>query len=102
MKPGSKVYYIRAVLGCVAGALSGALTFSLRGLAPLLVSNAASIAVALLAYYLSVLLAKAAGVRAEDLNNPAYLKRGGLFTFIFLWLASWSLTASFLIPPWSW
>ncbi|MEM4699688.1 MAG: hypothetical protein QXT74_01900 [Candidatus Nezhaarchaeales archaeon] len=102
MRPGSKVYYLRALMGCVAGVASGLLSSSLHILAPLQVINIASIAIAFVAYYSSILLAKAVGVRAEDLNNPSYLKRGGLFTFIFLWLASWSLTASLLIPPSMW
>lgn len=102
MRPGSKVYYLRALLGCIAGVASGLLSSSLHALAPFHVINIASIAIAFAAYYLSILLAKAAGVRAEDLNNPSYLKRGGLFTFVFLWLTSWSLTTSLLIPPSMW
>ncbi|MCX8204337.1 MAG: hypothetical protein N3H31_01605 [Candidatus Nezhaarchaeota archaeon] len=102
MRPGSKVYYLRALLGCLAGALSGLLSFSLRGLAPSQLISLASVALAFAAYYFSIFLAKAVGVKAEDLNNPSYLKRGGLFTFIFLWLTSWSLTASLLIHPSSW
>lgn len=101
MKPGSKVYYIRSALGCLAGALCGLLTSSLHGLLPFQAIDAVSVLVAAIAYYLSVLLSRAAGVRAEDLNNPRYLKRGGLFTFILLWLMVWSLVSSLLVPlPW--
>ena len=99
MKPGSKVYYLRALLGCVAGVLCGYLSFSLRGSLPFQVIDAASIALAAVVYYVSILLPRALGVRAEDLNNPSYLKRGGIFTFILLWLMFWSLTATLLIPP---
>jgi hypothetical protein len=98
LKPGSKVYYIRSALGCLAGALCGLLTFSLHGLLPFQVIDAASMLIAALIYYLSMLLSRAAGVKAEDLNNPQYLKRGGLFTFILLWLMVWSLVSSLLIP----
>jgi len=99
LKPGSKVYYVRALFGCLAGVLCGFLTFSLRGSLPFQAINAASILVAAAAYYASILVPRALGVRAEDLNNPSYLKRGGLFTFILLWLSLWSLTATLLIPP---
>lgn len=99
MKPGSKVYYSRALMGCLAGILCGLLSFSLRGSLPLYVIDAASIVLAVATYYASIYLAKVLGVRAEDLNNPSYLKRGGLFTFILLWLMFWSLTATLLIPP---
>jgi len=99
LKSGSKVYYSRALMGCLAGLLCGLLSFSLRESLSFQVIDAISIALAAVIYYVSILLARALGVRAEDLNNPSYLKRGGLFTFILLWLMLWSLTATLLIPP---
>ncbi|RLF16436.1 MAG: hypothetical protein DRJ97_00900 [Thermoprotei archaeon] len=103
MRPGSKVYYSRAFMGLLAGLICGLIHNPLSLVVPLPLYDAIAILVAIALYYVSILLAKhVLGVKPDDLNNPSYLKRGGIFTFIMLWLMTWTLMASFqtpLIPP---
>ncbi|RLF12299.1 MAG: hypothetical protein DRJ98_00870 [Thermoprotei archaeon] len=101
MKPGSKVYYSRSLMGIMAGLVCGALDNLLASLSPY-VYDVVAIVVAAMIYYASILFARfVLNVKPDDLNNPAYLKKGGLFTFILLWLMVWSLTVSFQRPlPW--
>lgn len=99
MRPGSKVYYTRALMGVLAGVLCGLLHTHLHGALPLIAYDIVAILVAVALYYASILLARhVLNVRPDDLNNPSYLRRGGIFTFIMLWLMAWTLMASFQAP----
>lgn len=97
MKPGSKVYYTRVLLGVIVGLFSSWLYLILPvGVLRSLIPSVLAILVYLGSFYLVTRVLK---VKAEDLNNPAFLKTGGLFIYFLTWLVFWSLCLTFTLPP---
>ncbi|MDI9619763.1 MAG: hypothetical protein QFX33_02975 [Candidatus Nezhaarchaeota archaeon] len=100
MRPGTKIYVARVLFGIVAGITSALvnpslLTMQSHGIVssfiPILIATALYVA----SYYFVKRCLRAA---ISSLNEASYSYRGGLFTYILLWILTWSLLATLLFP----
>ena len=103
MRPGTKVYATRMVFAIVAGIISAEInpilfTIQSYGLAAVLIPILIAIALYVASYYFAK---DVINVKPSMLNEPSYLYKGGLFTYILIWIITWSLIASLYIPLYS-
>jgi len=97
VKAGSKIYYTRVLLGVGVGLFSGWLYLVLPlGLLQSLIPSILAVLVYVGSFYL---ITRVLRIKAEDLNNPAFLKTGGIFAYFLTWLVFWSLYLTFTLPP---
>jgi len=103
MRPGSKVYATRIAFAIVAGVLSAVINPTLFRLDSQVVAHAAialmvPILIAVLLYMASYHFVKSViRVSPTSLNDPSYMYKGGIFTYVIVWIVTWSLTATFAI-----
>lgn len=100
MRPGTKVYMARIAFAIVAGLLSSLInpmyfTFQSHGVAASIIPIIIAIFLYIASYYF---VKKVFKLQQSSFNEPSYIYRGGLFTYIFIWIVTWSLVASLLHP----
>ncbi|MEM4576922.1 MAG: hypothetical protein QW701_05645 [Candidatus Nezhaarchaeales archaeon] len=100
MRPGTKVYVARIAFAILAGLLSALinplyLTFQSHGVAASVLPIIIAIFLYVASYYF---VKKVIKLQQSGFNEPSYIYRGGLFTYIFMWIVTWSLVASLLHP----
>ena len=100
----AKIYWLRVILGAVAGLLSAAISVAAQMFSPgasliTAISSTSTllngITIALLIYLISfyVLKAKFAG----KVEKPSKIMSMGIFIYFFAWLVVWVLTLSIII-----
>ncbi|RLF21605.1 MAG: hypothetical protein DRJ68_03075 [Thermoprotei archaeon] len=97
MRPGTKIYVARITFALIAGLLSATVTplcmpFSI----PVVIAPVAVAAVLYVASYYFV--RDVIKITPSMLNEKSYMYRGGLFTYILIWLIVWTLVASLYNP----
>jgi uncharacterized membrane protein YdcZ (DUF606 family) len=96
MRPGSKVYATRIAFAIMAGILSAIinpLTFKLDSHG--VIASVIPIFTAAFLYIASYYFVKSVvKVQPSSLNDPTYMYKGGIFTYIIVWFVTWSLTAT--------
>lgn len=104
MRPGSKVYTTRIAFAITAGVLSAVInpmlfTLSSHVLAHAMIAFVAPMFIALFLYIASYHFAKSViKVSPTSLNDPSYMYKGGIFTYIIVWIVTWSLAATICHP----
>jgi len=100
MRPGSKVYTTRVVFAIIAGVLSAIINpMALEVRHHGVVAAMTPIIVAVLLYLASYYFVKSVvRVPPPSLNDPSYMYKGGMFTYIIVWIVTWSLVATILCP----
>jgi hypothetical protein len=104
MRPGSKVYATRIAFAIVAGVLSAVINPMLFVLRPQVPAHAVvafivPMLIAMSLYMASYHFAKSViKVSPTSLNDPSYIHKGGIFTYIIIWIVTWSLTATICCP----
>ncbi len=100
MRPGSKVYATRISFAIIAGLLSSlvnpvALDVGRHGVVAAMVP----VVIATLLYAASYYFAKTViRVSPPSLNDPSYMYKGGVFTYVVVWIVTWSLAATLCCP----
>lgn len=100
MRPGTKIYITRIIFALIAGLMSTTvnpvlLTIQSHGVIASLLPIIIAIILYIASYHFIKLVIK---VTSSMLNEPSYMYRGGLFTYILVWITTWSLIASFIQP----
>jgi hypothetical protein len=104
MRPGSKVYGTRIAFAIVAGVLSALInpvlfTLCSHVLAYAMMAFIVPIFIAVFLYIASYYFVKSViKVSPASLNDPSYMYKGGVFTYIIVWIVTWSLMATFCYP----
>jgi len=103
MRPGSKVYATRIAFAIIAGVLSAMVNPMLFRLNSQIIAHSAialmvPIFIAVLLYVASYHFAKSViKVSPASLNDPSYMYKGGVFTYVIVWIVTWSFVATFAI-----
>lgn len=100
MRPGTKVYMTRIIFAIIAGVLSAVInpiTLNLQhhGLTASLLPVLMAVLLYVASYYFIRDVIK---VNPSSLNDPSYLYKGGIFTYIFVWIVTWSIAATLCCP----
>jgi len=100
MRPGSKVYMTRIVFAIIAGVLSAiinpmALEVKHHGAAAAMIPVIVAVLLYLASYYFVKSVVR---VPPSSLNDPSYMYKGGIFTYIIVWIVTWSLVATICCP----
>lgn len=100
MRPGTKVYMVRIVFAVMAGLLSTIINpvlFNLQyhGIVASLLPIIIAIFLYVTSYYFAKNIVK---VDSSSLNDPSYMYKGGIFTYIFVWIVTWSIAATLCYP----
>jgi hypothetical protein len=103
MRPGSKVYATRIAFAMIAGVLSTTINpmlFRLNSqvVAHVVIALMVPILIAVFLYVASYYFVKSViKIPSSSLNDPSYMYKGGIFTYIIVWIVTWSLTATFAV-----
>jgi len=103
MRPGSKVYATRIAFAVMAGVLSAVINPTLFRTSSQVAAHAAialmvPILIAVFLYVASYYFVKSViRVSPASLNDPSYMYKGGVFTYVIVWIVTWSLAATFAI-----
>ncbi|MHC1600983.1 MAG: hypothetical protein ACXQTI_08985 [Candidatus Nezhaarchaeales archaeon] len=100
MRPGTKIYITRIVFAVMAGLISAIInpilfTTQSYGLPASLLPVIIAAMLYIASYYFVKLVIK---IAPSALNEPSYIYKGGLFTYILIWIITWSLIASLCCP----
>ncbi|MEM0217295.1 MAG: hypothetical protein QXM73_00895 [Candidatus Nezhaarchaeales archaeon] len=100
MRPGTKIYIVRIVFAIVAGVISALinpmlLNLSHHGIVASLLPVLIATFLYITSYYFIRALIK---INPSSLNEPSYMYKGGVLTYIFIWLVTWSIIATFCFP----
>ena len=100
MRPGTKVYITRIMFAVIAGSISAIInpisfTIESHGIFASLLPVIIAAMLYMASYYFVKVVVK---VPPSTLNEPSYIYKGGLFTYILIWIITWSLIASLCCP----
>jgi len=100
MRPGTKIYLTRIIFAIMAGLISAAINPTLFTTQRYgLPASLLPVIVAAMLYMASYYFVKAViKIAPSSLDEPSYIYKGGLFTYILIWIITWSLVASLFYP----
>jgi len=100
MRPGSKVYATRIAFAITAGLLSALINpMTLNVGRHGVVAAMVPVLIAALLYAASYYFARSViRVSPSSLNDPSYMYKGGAFTYVVVWIVTWSLAATLCFP----
>lgn len=100
MRPGTKVYASRIIFAVIAGVLSSIINpIILKVEHHGIMASFLPILIAVLLYMASYRFVKdIIKVNPSSLNDPSYIYKGGIFTYILVWIVTWSIVATLCCP----